>query len=110
LLDRLLMRLLDAVLALPSLVVLVGFAALLPTGDATLALLIGLVAWPQTARLVRNEVVVLRRREFVLAASQLGAGPFYLARVHLLPVIGRILVVNAILLLGDAILSLSPAC
>ncbi len=106
-LDRALMRLLDAMLALPALVVLICFAALLPPGDATLALLIGVVAWPPMARLVRNEARALRGRDFVLAASQLGAGPLYLARTHLLPVMGRMLAVNAAFLVGDAILSLS---
>jgi peptide/nickel transport system permease protein len=106
-LDRTLMRLLDTVLALPALVVLICFAALLPPGDATLALLIGLVAWPPMARLVRNEARALRRRDFVLAARQLGAGPLHLARLHLLPAMGRVLAVNAAFLVGDAILSLS---
>ena len=72
-----------------------------------LRLLIGVVAWPSLARLVRNEVVALRRRDFVLAARQMGAGPAYLARVHLLPIMGPLLAVNATFLLGDAILSLS---
>jgi peptide/nickel transport system permease protein len=106
-LDRALMRLLDAVLALPSLVVLICLAALATPDRVTLVLLIGLVAWPQLARLVRGEARAVRGRDFVLTAEQLGAGRLHMARYHVLPVIGRLLVVNATFLLGDAILGLS---
>jgi peptide/nickel transport system permease protein len=105
--DRALMRLLDAVLALPALVVLICAASLLAPGEQVLALLIGLVAWPPLARLVRNETVALRGRDFVLASQQLGAGPAHIARVHLLPAMARVLAVSATFLVGDAILSLS---
>jgi len=106
-LDRILMRLLDAVLALPSLVVLISLSALVTLNAATLVLLIGLVAWPSLARLVRGETLSLRGRDFVLASGQLGAGSWHVARFHALPVMGRLLVVNATFLLGDAILGLS---
>jgi peptide/nickel transport system permease protein len=105
--DRALMRLLDAVLALPALVVLICAASLLAPGEQVLALLIGLVAWPPLARLVRNETVALRGRDFVLASQQLGAAPAHIARVHLLPVMARVLAVSATFLVGDAILALS---
>jgi peptide/nickel transport system permease protein len=106
-LDRILMRLLDAVLALPSLVVLISLSALVTLNGTTLVLLIGLVAWPSLARLVRGEALAVRGRDFVLAAGQLGAGSWHVARFHALPVMGRLLVVNATFLLGDAILGLS---
>jgi len=106
-LDRVLMRLLDAVLALPSLVVLICLSALATPNAVTLVLLIGLVAWPPLARLVRGEALAVRGRDFVLAADQLGAGRLHVARFHALPVMGQLLVVNATFLLGDAILGLS---
>jgi peptide/nickel transport system permease protein len=106
-LDRVLMRLLDAVLALPSLVVLICLSALATPDRVTLVLLIGVVAWPSVARLVRGEALAVRGRDFVLAADQLGAGRLHVARFHALPVMGRLLVVNATFLLGDAILGLS---
>ncbi|MBB3174622.1 peptide/nickel transport system permease protein [Endobacter medicaginis] len=106
-LDRLLMRLLDAILALPSLVVLIFFAALTRLDAAHLAALLGLVSAPSLARLIRNEALAQRERDFILAARQLGASPFYIARVHLLRVMAPILVVNATFLVGDTILALS---
>jgi peptide/nickel transport system permease protein len=106
-LDRILMRVLDAVLALPSLVVLIALAALIRLDGTALALVIGLVAWPTVARLVRGETFSVRKRDFFAASRQLGAGRLHLARHHVVPVIGRVLVVNATLLLGDAILGIS---
>ena len=104
---RLPMRLLDVLLALPTLVVLLCGAALLPLHDLTLSVLIGLTAWFSLARQVRTEIVALRARDFAQAARQLGAGPLHMARVHYLPNIARLLAVNAATLLGDSILALS---
>ena len=106
-LDKILMRLLDVLLALPGLVVLIFFAALVTLNNASLVLLLGLLSWPALARLVRNEAVAQRGRDFILAARQAGAGWFYLARVHVLRIIAPVLVVNATFLVGDTICSLS---
>jgi peptide/nickel transport system permease protein len=106
-LDRLLMRLLDAVLALPSLIILLFFASLVTLNDTSLILLLGFISWPSLARLVRNETMAQKGRDFVLATEQLGASRFYIARVHLLRVMAPILVVNGTFMVGDAIFALS---
>ncbi len=106
-LDAALMRLLDAILALPGLVVLIFFAALVKLGTGSLILLLGLISWPGLARLVRNETRAQRDRDFVHAARQLGLSNWYIARVHLLRVMAAVLVVNGTLLVGDMIFSLS---
>jgi peptide/nickel transport system permease protein len=105
--DRLMMRLLDAILALPSLIVLIFFAALVTLNDTSLILLLGFISWPGLARLVRNETRAQRERDFVLAAEQMGAGRLYVARVHLLRVMAPVLVVNGTFMIGDAIFALS---
>lgn len=106
-LDRSLMRLLDAVLALPSLIILLFFASLVTLKDASLILLLGFIAWPPLARLVRNEAMAQKGRDFILASEQFGASRFYVARVHLLRVMAPILVVNGTFMIGDAIFALS---
>jgi peptide/nickel transport system permease protein len=106
-LDRVMMRLLDALLALPSLIVLLFFAALVSLNDTSLILLLGLISWPGLARLVRNETRAQRGRDFVLAAEQSGAGRLYIARVHLLRVMAPVLVVNGTFMVGDSIFALS---
>ena len=106
-LDKVLMRLLDVFLALPSLIVLLFFASLVHLSNINLILLLGLISWPSLARLVRNEVLAQRGRDFMLAAQQSGASRGYLARVHLLRVIAPILVVNGTFMIGDSILTIS---
>ncbi|MEJ0049557.1 MAG: hypothetical protein WDN04_28315 [Rhodospirillales bacterium] len=66
------MRLLDAVLALPSLVVLVCLSSLVALDGASLVLLIGFVAWPSLARLVRGEAFALRGRDFRAGGGAVG--------------------------------------
>ena len=105
--DKVLMRILDAILALPGLVVLIFFSALFTPGTFALILLLGLTSWPALARLVRNEAIAQRNRDFVLATRQFGGGTWYVARVHILRVMAPILVVNATFLIGDSVLALS---
>jgi oligopeptide/dipeptide ABC transporter ATP-binding protein len=106
-LAAIMLRTLDAVLALPGLVVLLVFASLLPPGWAALVLLIGATGWPPLARLVRNEAIALQSRDFVLASRQLGGNWRWVARVHLLPAMAGFLAVNAALLVADSVLGLS---
>ncbi len=106
-LDRALMRLLDTVLALPTLVVLIFAASLVSLTTASLIGLIGFLAWPGLARLVRNEALAHSGRDFMLASRQFGASAWHLGRVHLLRVLAPLLVVNATFLVGDAIFALS---
>jgi peptide/nickel transport system permease protein len=105
--DRLLMRLLDAFLALPSLIVLIFFASLTVLNNTNLILLLGFISWPGLARLVRNEAIAQRGRDFVLSAEQMGAGRFYVARVHLIRIMAPVLVVNGTFMVGDSIFALS---
>jgi peptide/nickel transport system permease protein len=105
--DRLMMRLLDALLALPGLIILIFFAALVTLNNTSLILLLGLISWPGLARLVRNETLAQRGRDFILASEQLGAGRLYIARVHLLRVMAPVLVVNGTFMVGDSIFALS---
>ena len=107
LLDAVMMRLLDAVLALPGLVVLIFFAAILRLSTPSLVLLLGLISWPPLARLVRNETRAQRDREFVQAAVQMGGGFFHVATTHLLRVMAPVLAVNFTFLVGEMILVLS---
>lgn len=107
LLDGLLMRLLDALLAVPTIVVLLFLAALATLDNALLIVLLGVTSWPRTARVVRNETLASRARDFVTASRQFGAGTLWIARAHILRTILPILVVNLVFLLADNVLALS---
>ena len=83
--DAVLMRATDAMLAIPRLPLLMIAAALLTPSIALLVVLIGVVGWMETARVVRAEVRALRGQDFVESARAAGAGhPRVIVR-HLLP-------------------------
>jgi peptide/nickel transport system permease protein len=84
-LDNVLMRVNDALMAFPAILLAIGITAVLgpSTIDAVLALAI--VYIPRTARIVRSSVIVLREMEYVLAAVAAGAGHWRILRRHIMP-------------------------
>lgn len=104
-LDMLLMRFTDMVMTFPSLVIIIAVAAALGPSIYNTMLVIGILTWPGTARLVRSQFLSLREQQFVQAARALGVPPFGIMVRHMLPnVVGSITVAatfgmaNAILL------------
>lgn len=85
LVDELLMRAADIVASLPTLVIAILVATVYAGSLTGLVLVLGLGRWPLVARLVRAEAAALRERDFVLAARALGASPWRVGRVHVLP-------------------------
>jgi len=75
----------DALLALPRILLVAALAALFPARACRLALLLGATGWPAFARLVRADVVALARSELAAAARAVGCGPVRLALRHLAP-------------------------
>ena len=83
--DRLLMSAADALLAIPRLILLLVCAALWRPGMWTVIAVLVATGWMAVARLVRAEVLGLRARPFVEAASALGARPSRILWRHVLP-------------------------
>jgi peptide/nickel transport system permease protein len=84
--DSLMMRVLDALLAIPRVLLLIAVVALWdPLPLAALIALLGVTGWFEVSRLVRAEALSVREREFVLAARSLGAGSVRILRRHVLP-------------------------
>lgn len=92
--DNVLMRIIDATLALPSLLVLILLGAILREVDLpfveknnvlTIAVVIGLLAWMTVARLVRAIFLTLRDIEYVTAAQALGASNLRIMASEILP-------------------------
>ena len=104
LVDAALMRLVDALLAVPMLFLLLFLAALFRPSLTVLVLFLGFSSWMGVARLVRGQVLSLKERDFVLAARALGASPWRIAFRHLLPNALTPLTQDAALRLGDLIL------
>jgi peptide/nickel transport system permease protein len=85
LVDATLMWLVDLVLTMPTLLLLIVLATVLPPSLLTVPLVVGVVGWTTFARTVRGEVLSLREREYLLAARALGAGHGRMIVRHLLP-------------------------
>ncbi|GIV83128.1 MAG: cytochrome c550 [Candidatus Roseilinea sp.] len=104
LLDESIMRVADAVLAFPSLILAIAITAALGPGLQNAALAIALVLWPEYARLIRSQVIALREMEFVSAATALGATRRRALFKHILPNALPLMLVKASLDMGNAIL------
>lgn len=104
LVDAVLMRGVDAVLAIPRLFLLLAVVAFLRPGPAALVLVIGATTWMPVSRLVRGEILSLKEREFVLAARAVGEHPLRTLWIHLLPNALTPALVFAGLLVGDVIM------
>jgi len=83
--DTVLMRIVDVLYALPFLIFVILLMALFPRSLLLLFLAIGAVEWLTTARIVRGEVLSLRKLPFVDAARCLGLSHWKILRRHLLP-------------------------
>ncbi len=100
--DNILMRITDAALALPSLLVLILLSAILREVDApllksnpvlTIAAVIGLLAWMFVARLVRASYLTIREMDYVTATRSLGASNLRIIALHIFPnAIGPVIV------------------
>jgi peptide/nickel transport system permease protein len=84
-LDLLLMRAVDAQLAIPTLLLLIAIVAVLGTGLVQIVLVLAVAGWLTYARVLRAEVLSLREREFVAAAQAVGANDLRIIWRHILP-------------------------
>ncbi|HUF35764.1 MAG TPA: ABC transporter permease [Gemmatimonadales bacterium] len=103
--DALVMRLADITLAFPTLLLLIAVAAAVRPSLPVVFVVIGIVGWAGMARLVRSQVLVLRRAEFVLAAQALGALDRRVLLRHLLPNVRAQVIIAATLGIAGAIMA-----
>ena len=102
--DAALMRVADAILAVPRLPLLMIASVILRPGIVTLILLVSAVSWMETARVVRAEVRSLATRGFVEAGRAMGANAIQSILRHILPNVVPTLVVATTLAVGRSIL------
>lgn len=84
-LDEFLMRLADALLSFPALVLAIGIVSVLGPSMVHSMVSIGIISSPAIARLLRSAVLPLRESQFVLIAGSLGVSRFRVALRHVLP-------------------------
>jgi peptide/nickel transport system permease protein len=103
--DAVVMRLVDVLLSLPGLSLLILIGTLYSPGPLSLALVLAALGWMPAARLVRAEVLALRRRGHVEAARVAGASDARIALHHVLPNVAPTLVVWTSLAIPGLILT-----
>lgn len=103
--DAIMMRLIDAALSIPRLLLLIAILALWDgVGVPVLILLLGLTGWFGVSRLVRAEVLSLRDTDMITAARALGARDGEILRRHVLPSVLSPVIVAATLGVANVIL------
>jgi ABC-type dipeptide/oligopeptide/nickel transport system permease subunit len=103
--DNLAMRLMDAVLSFPPLVLALALGAVLGADLTGVLIALGVVYTPTFARLMRGQVLTIRGREYIEAARALGAPGWSIAWRHVVPNAATPIVVQASLSVGFAILA-----
>jgi peptide/nickel transport system permease protein len=106
-LDSVMMRIVDAVLSIPTLFLLIVLGSLFVPSVPMLILVIAGVSWMAPARLVRAETLSLKRREFIDAVRVMGGGNVRMVARHIIPNTIGTVVVNATFQVADAILAVA---
>lgn len=94
----------DFWLTLPFLPLLLVLGSIVNLTAFTISLLLTVLVWPPIARLVRGQVLSIREQEYVLAAKAIGVSGFRTMIRHILPNVVGVMVVQATLVAGEAIL------
>lgn len=102
--DDLLMRLTEVFQTIPSFVLLIVLVVVLQPSLGTVTFAIAAVSWPSLARLVRAEVMALRRREFVQSCITVGMGHLRIMLTQILPNCLAPVIVTASIMMASAIL------
>lgn len=103
--DLFIMRLADITLAFPSLLLLIAVAAAVKPSLPMIFVVIGAVGWAGMARLVRAQVLVLSRSEYVMASRALGAVDRWILWKHLVPNVQAPVIITATLGVAGAIMA-----
>ena len=103
--DRLLMRLVDVLLAFPGILLAIAMSAALGPSLTNVVVALSVIGWTGYARLVRAEVMSARRLDHVVAAEALGAKPLAIMVRHVLPLLVAPLAVQATFGMATAIVA-----
>ncbi len=102
-LDMIIMRIVDILYGIPSLIVTILVMLILGKGVASLIVAMCIVGWIGTCRFVRGEVYRLKEQDFVMAAKVLGVPDFIIIMRHIIPNIMGMLVTNLCMAIPGAI-------
>jgi peptide/nickel transport system permease protein len=102
---NLLMRFVDFLMVIPDLPLMLVIIAVMGRGLLNIILVIGLLGWTYTARLVRSQTLSIKERQFVLRARAIGAGGGRIIVRHILPQVLPLIIAQAVLDISVSILA-----
>lgn len=105
--DSVLMRIVDVLLAVPGILLAIGIVAWLGHGQIQIMLAVGIAYTPMFARLLRGSLLSLRESDYVIAARSMGASPARILTRHMLPNALTPLIVQATLAAATAIIDVA---
>lgn len=103
--DGMIMRAVDIMMSMPSLVLAIALAGVLGGGLKSIIIAIGVIRWAPLARLVRGETLSIKEEPYIEAAGALGISNLHIIFKHILPNISSSLIVYATLSIPAAILT-----
>ena len=103
--DIILMRVTEVFMLIPSLPLILTFAAIMGQSFSNIIIILGITSWTSTARLVRAQAMSIKQRSYVERAKSIGASDFYIMWKHILPNVFPLIFSNIILQVQNAIIS-----
>jgi len=103
--DAVIMRIVDALMAIPRLFLLLTCIALFSRSILLVIILLGATGWMSAARLVRGQILSIKKRDYITAAEALGMGGKRIILKHLIPNTLTVIIVSATLRIGGIILT-----
>ncbi|KUO04452.1 ABC transporter permease [Streptomyces caeruleatus] len=100
-----LMRITDWFLVMPTLVLAIALATVLPRSLGTVVLAIGVTSWPTTARLVRAQTLAVESRPYIERAKALGGGHWHVMSRHVLPNVMPLVLAQTTLMISSSVLA-----
>jgi oligopeptide transport system permease protein len=115
--DLIMMRIVDVIYSLPDMLIIIllsvvlnttltslgGFLARLGTNMISIFIVFGLLYWVSMARLIRGQILSVKKQEFVLAAKSIGASSSRIIKKHLLPNCISVIIISTALQIPSAI-------
>jgi len=94
LVDEVIMRIIDAMLVISSIIILILISAFIKPDLISLVVLIALFRWQGGARIIRGETLAIKQKIHIHSAKTFGAGKLYILKRHIIPDLGNIIMAS----------------